>query len=144
MLINATSFPQLSQTVNSLGKYLYQNLSGAFNFKKSSNMFDIWTLVLYQIPHEIIKKYGITEDKYKDVYEMVVNINITTYQGKIRVNLIEETPDEYTIGSQTFNVEKLKKQTPNQQVYFNAIKESVEDYMIRRLEKRYEDYDFLY
>lgn len=142
MIITSAKLPQLSQTVNSVGKYLYKHLPGAINFKKSSNMFDVWTLVLYQIPYDIIKKYNITEDKYKEVYEMVININITTYNTKLRVNLIEESPDELTIGCQTFDVERLKKKNP--QAYFNNIMDSIMDYLIRRLEKHYEDYDFLY
>ena len=144
MIIYSAKLPELGQTVNSLGKYLYKSLSGAINYKKSSNMFDVWTIVLYAIPHKIIKKYGITEDKYKDVNEMTININITTYDQKIRVNLIEETPDNLTLGSKVFNLEKLRKQNPNQQAYFDIIKTAVEDYMYQRLEKRYEDYDFLY
>lgn len=142
MIITASKLPQLSQTVNSIGKYLYKNLSGAIKFKKSSNMFDLWTIVLYQIPHELIKKYNITEDKYKEVYEMVININITTYGTKLRVNLIEESPDEYTVGSMTINVEKMKNKNP--QAYFDDIMDAIVDYLIRRLEKRYEDYDFLF
>ena len=138
------NLPAIAQTINSLGKYLYKNLSGAIDYKKSSNMFDIYTLVLYAIPYEFLKKYNITEDKYKEVYEMVVNINLTTYQQKIRVNLIEVSPDEITIGSQTFDLERLRKKNPNQQAYFDIIKTSISDYMVRRLEKYYEDYDFLY
>lgn len=144
MKVFGAKLPDLSQTVNSLGKYLYNNLSGAFNYKRSSNMFDIWTIVLYQIPYELTKKYNIIENEYKDVYEMVININITTYQEKIRVNLIEETPDEFTIGCKVFNLEKLREQHPNQQLYFDAIKDATMDYLIARLEKHYEDFDFLY
>lgn len=144
MKVFSAKLPDLSQTVNSLGKYLYNNLSGAFKYKKSSNMFDIWTVVLYQIPHDRIKKYKISEDKYKDVYEMVININITTYQEKIRFNLIEESPDEFTIGCKVFNLAKLRKQNPNNQVYFDTIKNGVMDYLIKRLEIHYADFDFLF
>ena len=127
MRVFSAKLPELSQSVNSIGKYLYKNLSGSINFKKSSNMFDIWTIVLYQIPSELIKKYNLTEDKYKEDHEMVININITTYQEKIRVNLIEETPDEVTLGCQVLNLEKLRKKNPNQQAYFDAIRISIED-----------------
>lgn len=145
MIIYSTKqLPAISQTINSLGKYLYKNLSGAIDYKKSSNMFDIYTLVLYAIPAKFLKRYNITDDKYKEVYEMVVNINLTTYGQKIRVNLIEVSPNETTLGSQTFDLEKLRKQNPNQQVYFDTIQNSISDYLVRRLEKRYEDYDFLY
>ena len=107
-------------------------------------MFDLYTLVLYEIPHELITKYHIEEDKYKQVYEMVININLTGYDQKIRVNLIETSPDEVTIGSKTFDLEKLRKSNPDQQTYFSIIKDMIFDYLIRRLEHRYQDYDFIY
>lgn len=141
---NNNTPPNLSQTVNSLGKYIYKHLDGAINYKKSSNMFDIYSIVLYSIPHDLIKKYGISEDKYKETYEMIININITTYQEKIRVNLIEESPDKITLGSKIFNLEKLRRKYTNQQEYFNYIKEAVVSYLIKRLELRYQDYDFIY
>lgn len=136
--------PQTSQIINSLGKYLYKHIDGALDYKKSSNMFDLYTLVLYEIPHELITKYHIEEDKYKQVYEMVININLTGYDQKIRVNLIETSPDEVTIGSKTFDLEKLRKSNPDQQTYFSIIKDMIFDYLIRRLENRYQDYDFIY
>lgn len=139
---NSSRLPALGQTVNSLGKYLYKNLDGAIDFKKSANMFDVYTIVLYQIPYEFLKKYNITEEKYKEVYEMTLNINLTTYQSKIRCNIIEMSPEEVTLGSMTLNVEKFRKLDP--QNYFYNIMMHITDYIYRRIEKYYEDYDFLY
>ena len=139
-----STLPQTAQIVNSIGKYLYKNLSGAINFKKSSNMFDVWTIVLYQIPQEIAKKYNLSIEESQQVNEMLLDINLTGYNTKIRVNIIEESPDEMTIGSQTFDLEKYKTRYTNQQACFTAIKDSIEAYIIRRLKHRYEDYEFLY
>lgn len=138
------TLPQTSQTINSLGKYLYKHIDGALDYKKSSNMFDIYTLVLYAIPHKLVDKYHIEEDKYKQVHEMIININLTGYDQKIRINLIETSPEEITIGSKTFDLEKLRKSNLDQQAYFSAIKDMTFDYLIRRLEHRYQDYDFLF
>jgi len=125
-----------SQKVNTLGKYLYKNLAGAYDFKKSSNMFDVYTVVLYQIPYEIIKKYDLQEDKYKEVHEMEINISITTYGNKIRVNFIELTPEEVTLGHHAYDLEKYKN--------YKDLRDAIYWFLCDRLSKRYEDYDFLF
>lgn len=141
-IYTTTYTPQLQQTVNSLGKYMFKHLDGAINYKKSSNVFDIWTLILYQIPFEIIDKYDLVEEKYKDVNEMIININITTYGSKIRVNLIEETPENYTVGHRTFDTKDFNPSNPKS--YFDKITNSVMQFLINSLESRYQDYDFLF
>lgn len=142
MIITASNLTELNQATNAIGKYLFKKLPGAINFKKSSNTFDLWTLVLYQIPHDIIKKYNITEDKYKEVYEMIINVNITGYMDKVRVNLIEESPDEVTLGHKTFKFDPKKFKTPQQ--FYAHITSEVAKFLVVTLESRYKDYDFLY
>ena len=136
MIIYAAKQPTPSQRVNSLGKYLYKNISGAFDFKKSANMYDVYMIVLYQIPYEIRKKYDITEGKYKEVNEMTININITTYSNKIRINFIEQTPEELTLGHHVYDLAKYPT--------FKPLSEDIIWFLQNRLEKRYEDYDFLF
>lgn len=141
-IYTTTYTPKLQQSVNSLGKYIYKNLAGAINYEKSSNKFDVWTIVLYQIPYELIKRYGITEEKYKDVYEMVIHISLTTYGSKIRVNLIEEDPEEVTVGHQTFDTKHLNPSNPK--AYFDKLMNSIMRYLEKKLTERYQDYDFLF
>lgn len=141
-ILSATYDPKLQQTVNSLGKYMFKNLPGAVNYEKVSNMYNIRTLVLYQIPYDLLEFYGIEEDKYKDVYEMIINISITTYDSKIRVNLIEEDPEELTLGHKTFDTKGLNKSSPRD--YFEMIKNKVWAFLVASLERRYEGYDFLF
>ena len=136
MKIFASKQQSPAQRVNSLGKYLFKNLPGAIDFKKSSNMFDVYTIVLYQIPYDIIKKYDITEEKYKEVYEMTININLTTYSNKIRVNFIELTPEELTLGHHVYDHTKYPT--------FKPLKDDILWYLEDRLSRRYEDYDFLF
>lgn len=141
IILSAKNYDE-AQIVNIVGKYLYNNIDSAINFEKSSNMFNVWMIILYEIPKEVIQKYNLNEEKYNKLNEMKININVTYYDSKIRVNLIEESPDEYTIGHQTFNVDKLKKKYPT--TYLQEILNSILNYLITRLEIKYENYDFIF
>lgn len=134
-----------SQLLNSLGRYLFKNLAGATSFKKSSNTFEINTIVLYQIPLDIKKKYNLPDDEITDVQEMNLNLNITTYQNKLRFNIIEETPDALTLGCKVINLglQKYQKAKTNQQL-FELVMNDLQKYIYQSLEKRYSDYEFLY
>lgn len=89
-----------SQQVNRVGKYLYKHLDGAYEFRKSGNMYDVYCTLLYELKEE----YGGTKN---DVQEMTININITTYQNKLRINTIEMTPQERTLGFDLMKPEEL-------------------------------------
>lgn len=84
-----------AQQVNRIGKAIYKNLDGAFKFVKSSNTCDIYTTVLYEVPGS------------NDVQEMTLDINLTTYQNKVRVNIIEMTDMERTVGFDVYRPEDL-------------------------------------
>lgn len=130
---------QPSQYVNSVGKFLYKNIDGSIDFKKSSNMFDVYFIVLYQIPTELIKHYGLETKVDKDtldVHEMTININLTTYQDKIRCNVIEQDPDEITLGCKVCNLQRYDD--------LYQLRDDILRYIKKRLEKRYEGYDFLF
>ena len=85
-----------NQQVNRVGKYLYKNIDGAFKYKTSSNACDIYFTLLYQLPLE--SRDESKGKEYNDIHEITVDINITTYQNKIRVNVIEMTPKQRTLG----------------------------------------------
>ena len=46
-----------AQLVNRIGKYFYKHLEGAFKMEKTANMCDVYTVILYSIPAEIVKVY---------------------------------------------------------------------------------------
>ena len=123
-----------SQQVNKIGSYLYRNLDGAFKFKKSSNMYDVYVTLLYQIPYwDRIPGKG---KAYNDVHEMTLNLNITTYQNKIRVNVIELTPEERTLGYDLYSPEIAQDLENAKTIIFNKV--------VKRISKAYEDYDILF
>lgn len=127
---------QAGQQVNRLGKYLYKNLDGAFKIKNSPNTCDVYVTVLYQIPLEVRKRYNMTEDKYAEVHEMTVNISITTYQNKVRINVIEMTKGEKTIGFDLYPPESLVNLQESAKKVFQKV--------CKRIEKEFKDYDFLF
>ena len=123
-----------NQQVNRVGKYLYNNLDGAFKYKTSSNTCDVYFTLLYQLPLDMQEPDKGKE--YNDVHEITVDINITTYQNKVRVNVIEMTPMQRTLGYDLYepyileNLENAKKRILNK--------------IIKRVSKAYSDYDFLF
>ena len=125
MYIKASS-PELqaNQMVLKLGQYLYKNLDSAYDFKRSGNTTDVYLIVLFQ-PYD--------EAEYE---EMKVNISITTYQNKIRVNILEVDPLERTIGSKVFFPDTLKQ--------FPDAKKKILSYVENRLKKVYNNYDFYF
>ena len=86
--------------------------------------------VMYQLP---VVRRPIGD---QEVHEMHLIISVTTYADKIRVNLIEISPDERTLGHMAIpedlvdNLEDLKK------------------YILARIQKllnkMYANYDFIY
>lgn len=123
---------QASQKVNTIGRYLYKHIESAYDFKKSANMFDIYFTVYYQLSEE--NRYeGITDDNF---HEMNINMNITTYQNKIRINIIEISPKEITIGYDLYTPEKLENLPEAYNLIWNRF--------IKRMNKYYKDYDFIF
>lgn len=120
------------QLVNKIGKYIYKHLDGAYKFEKTPNVCDVYITVLYSIPANIAKTYNIDAE----LHEMTLNLNITTYQNKIRVNIIEMTPEECTIGFDVFPPEKLQDLNDALDLIYEKVK--------KRISKRYEDWDFIF
>lgn len=124
-----TQVPPASQLVNRFGKYLYNHFIGAYKYKKSGNMYDIYCTLLYELQEE----YGGT---LNDVHEMTININLTSYQNKIRVNTIETAPEERTLGCDVFKPEALMD--------LEAARLKIEKTVRKRIETAYKDYKVLY
>lgn len=85
----------LSQLVNIVGKYVYKNINGGYEFKKRPNIVDMF----FNIPCQYVDN--------PESSQISVNINVTTYQDKLRVNLVEVSSMERTLGYFTVNVSKF-------------------------------------
>lgn len=122
------------QWVNKVGKYMYNNLDGAFKFKKSSNMYDVFITLLYQLKEE--DRDPDKGEEYNDVHEMTLDLNITTYQNKLRVNVIEDDKNERTIGHFVVSEEKLQD--------LEAAKDLIYNKVIKQVSRAYDDFDFIF
>lgn len=134
IIISSTQVLPASQQVNRIGKYLFKHIDGAFKYSKSSNQFDIYFTLLYQIPYwERIPGKG---SEYNDVHEMTIDINLTTYQNKLRVNVIELAPEERTIGYDLYRPEVLMDLPDAMKLIWFGV--------IKRVSKAYKNYDFIF
>lgn len=120
-----------SKQVKRIGQYLYKHIDGAYDFKSSSNNYDVYFLLLYELKKEL-REPG----RDYPVEEMKININVTTYQNKVRINIIEITPKERTIGFDLYPPEKVQ----DLQKAYPVIMEKI----YKRIYRAYEDYYFLY
>lgn len=134
IITSSTQVLSASQQVNRIGKYLFKHIDGAFKYSKSSNQYDIYFTLLYQIPYwERIPGKG---SEYNDVHEMTIDINLTTYQNKLRVNVIETSPEERTIGYDLYRPEALADLPEAMKLIWFGV--------IKRVSKAYKDYDFIF
>ena len=121
---------QGGQAVNIIGRYLFKHIDGAYNYKKGANTYDIYFTILYQLKEEYR-----TENDH-DMHEMNINISITTYSDKLRMNIIEISPREKTLGFNTFALTKFDDLQSGYELVMKTVQ--------KRLQKEYEDYDFIF
>lgn len=121
---------QGGQAVNIIGKYLFKHIDGAYNFKKGANTYDVYFTILYQL------KEDYRTDKDHDMHEMNINISITTYSDKLRMNIIEISPKEKTLGFNTFPLSKFDDLQAGYELIMNTL--------MKRLSKEYQNYDFIF
>ena len=111
-LIANTVF-QPSQLVNIIGKYLYKHIDTAYHLTKAPNL----TTVYFEISYR--------ENISDDIEIMSLYAEVTTYQNKIRLNIIEITPAEKTLGHDTFSVEIFKDLNKGMQTVLSKLKNRI-------------------
>jgi len=124
----------IEQLVNRIGKYLSKTLDGVYNYKKNVQTFDLYTVVYYQYPIMPSRPGG--EKRYSDLEEMRLNISLTSYSNKIRVNLIEISPEEQTLKHFVLR----EKDT----IELVVAREKIESEIRKTLNKVFEGYIFIY
>lgn len=126
---------EVSQLVNKVGQYLYKNIDSAYKGVRSTNTYDVYMFVLYQLPYE---KWipGKSKEGYNDTHEMHINISLTTYQSKIRVNVTEISPEEWTFGYILIPPEKLKNLEDARKLIYEKVTQKIKNH--------YKDYNFLF
>lgn len=128
---------QAGEKVNKIAKYIKKHIEGAYKLTFSPMTADVYVTIYYQIPDEVIKtveKYNQTIDS--SMHEMDIDINITSYQNKIRINVIRMDDNEKTLGHFVIKPED----TEDLNAVLAAIKQKVSSF----IEKEYQDYDFVF
>ena len=126
----------VTKLVNQIGQWFYKNLDGSYDFDISPNMYDLYLTVLYQVPLEIIRKYKLENTKESDINEMDILMSITTYANKIRVNLVEKSPEEQTLQHFVLDPAKFDDLTELRMKILEKVR--------KVLNKKFDGYEFLF
>ena len=116
---------EAGQQVNRIGKYLKKHIDGAYKIAFRPNECDVYMFMYYQIPGQA-----------ESLKTMNFLINITTYQKKVRVNVIEMTDFEKTIGHDVYKPDELDNLP-------EACKK-IYDKVCHKIEREYSDYEFIF
>lgn len=120
---------ELGQIVKKLGKWLSKNMINAFKYTSGANESSVYFKIYY------VEYTDPSVDYYnEELDEMIVEINITTYANKLRVNIIERTPEEFTVGHIVYPPEKL--------LDWVKLREKVMDDILTKIQKRFTSYKF--
>ena len=122
---------QAGQIVNSVGRYLYKHIDTAYNMKKSPNMVDVY----FEVAYQLLPEYRINKED-EEAHVMSININVTTYQDKIRVNVIEVSPEERTLGFDTFKTELFENMNDGMKVVLDKVR--------NRMKRAFKEYEFYF
>lgn len=117
------------QYVNTISNYLYRHIDTSYNQQNSANMSDVY----FQVYYQMINDDGTLDE---NLQQMNIDLNITTYQDKIRINVLELTPDEFTLGMKTF--------TYKNDMNLDKLLSDMLSYVDKRLNKCYSDREFVY
>lgn len=136
MIISASTTQEANKVCNTVAKSIKKKLDGAYKFEKSSNICELWSTILYQIPKDVSDRYGLDRPTREKVNVMDVLIHFTSYSGKIRVEVTELQPNEKTIGFKLFKLNAFDDMQ-------KGIK-SVMDFIQKSIEKEFDGYEILF
>lgn len=109
-----------AQMVNRIGKYLSKHLDGVYKTKKGGNTYDIYVDFMYQSFPEYTET--------PPVKELKVLIMITTYNKKLRVDTIELTPLERTLGCDIVPMGALADTEQASYYVLKSVKENIKKF----------------
>lgn len=120
----------INQQINRIGKYIYHNIDGAVGYKTKPNKSIVTFLMYFQYDPDKVEQYDI------DLQEIKIEIDITTYNNKIRVDMIELDPNERTLGYYLYSPESANDIT--------YIKDDILNKLNKRIRKFYGRFLYLY
>ena len=118
-------FKLTQQDVNRVAKYIYKHTDGAYSIKFGANFADVYMRVFYHT--------GNSDDP---VQEMKLDINLTSYSGKIRYNVTELTIMENTFLHGTIEMKSADQLEEVRKAIYNRI--------VRAIQEEFAEYDFIF
>lgn len=121
---------KLNRLINKLGEYLYHNIDGAISYKTKPNKSIVTFLMYFQYDPDKVEQSDI------DLQEIKIEIDITTYNSKIRVYMIELDPNERTLGYYLYSPESAND--------IRYMKDDILNKLNKRISKFYGEFLYLY
>lgn len=121
---------KINQQINQIGKYIYHNIDGAISYKTKPNKSIVTFLMYFQYDPDKVGKSDI------DLQEIKIEIDITTYNNKVRVDIIELDPNERTLGYYLYSPESTDD--------MKYMKDDILNKLNKRIRKFYGQFLYLY
>lgn len=129
---------QAGQKVNKIAKYIKKHIDGAYKIAFSPMTADVYITIYYQLPGKVVDLVQNYNNQIidNDMKEMDIDISITSYQNKIRINVIRMDDNEKTLGHFVMKPEEV--------VNLDSVLKLIKDKVANFISKEYEDYDFIF
>ena len=129
---NTNQVVSLNKLINQIGRYLYNHIDGALSYKTSTNHATVEMMILYQ--RKLEDRTGNQDED--DMHEMHLELDLTTYSDKIRLNIIRLDESEKTLGSYTIRVD--------QPIDYTEVQNQVMSKVRKSLIKEYNMFEFIF
>ena len=120
--------------IRNVSKYIYKHIGDPVKYTTRPQSISVFFTIYYQIP--IAGDRPGSPMQYGDVYDMIIEMNLVTYANKIRVNILEISPEEYTIGHKVYD--------PDEFLNVSELQSLIIDDTYTAIKKRFEDYEFIF
>ncbi len=121
---------KINQQINRIGKYLYYDIDGAVSYRTEPNKSIVTFLMYFQDdPNKV-------DQSDFELNEIKIEIDITTYNNKVRVDMIELDPNQRTLGYYLYSPESTQD--------MKYVRDDILNKLNKRIRKFYGQFLYLY
>lgn len=121
---------KLNQQINRIVKYLYHNIDGAISYRTEPNKSIVTFLMYFQDDPSTVNQSDF------NLNEIKIEIDVTTYNNKVRVDMIELDPNQRTLGYYLYSPESIQD--------MKYIRNDILNKLSKRIRKFYGQFLYLY
>ena len=121
---------KINQQINRIGKYLYHNTDGAVSYRTEPNKSIVTFLMYFQDDPNTVAQSDF------NLNEIKIEIDVTTYNNKVRVDMIELDPNQRTLGYYLYSPESTQD--------MKYIRNDILNKLNKRIRKFYGQFLYLY